>query len=180
MAKSYMTISEEDALMNEYPLRAYNVSLLCCKDNYLLLQRSATKSFAPLMWTGIGGSVEATEFETMRSAALRELEEESGLTTTSVQDYQLRRVLMLSRPDGSLTVLFYFTGELGELLDLDCDEGELHWVKEDALVDLDIIPSTKAVLPDLIKDRNIGASSVRLGVSKYKADSDFDVILWTS
>jgi len=174
-----MTISEHDAKTNEFPLRAYNVTLLCCKDNYLLLQRSAEKSFAPLMWTGIGGSVEATEFETMRSAALRELKEESGLTTASVGDYQLRRVLMLSRPDGSLTVLFYFTGELEEMIDLDCDEGELHWLKEDALADLDIIPSTKAVFPDLIKDRNKNAASVCLGVSKYREDGEFDAIIWT-
>lgn len=179
MSKSYMTISEQDLTSNEHPLRAYNVTLLCCQTHYLLLQRSAEKTFAPLMWTGIGGSVEANEFETMRSAALRELEEESGLTTASVQDYQLRRVLMLSRPDGSLTILFYFTGELDEMLNLDCDEGELHWLKEDALAELDIIPSTKAVLPNLIKDRNTGANSILLGVSKYREDGDFDAVLWT-
>lgn len=178
MSKSYMTISEQDSKTNEHPLRAYNVTVLCCKDNFLLLQRSAEKAFAPLMWTGIGGSVEADEFETMRSAALRELEEESGLTTATVQDYQLRRVLMLSRPDGSLTILFYFTGELEEMLDLDCDEGDLHWLKSEALHDLDIIPSTKAALPVVIQDRNNGKGNMVLGMSKYQADGGFDDIIW--
>ncbi len=42
---------------------AYSVVLLEHGGRFLLLKRSASKAFAPNRWTGIGGRVEAGEFD---------------------------------------------------------------------------------------------------------------------
>src|SRR5512142_615414 len=105
---------EKKFLPKPNSINAFTVILLANQGQYLLLKRDASKRFAPNMWTGIGGRVEISEYEDVRAAALRELDEESGIQIGEIENFTLRRVLLHNRPGGPLTLLFYFTGCLVE------------------------------------------------------------------
>ena len=135
-------------------IAAYTVILLEHGGEYLLLQRSAEKQFAPNLWTGIGGKVEQDEFGDLRRSALRELYEESGVGTDTLEHFCLRRVMLQNRPGFPLTLLLYFTGRLAERITPPCPEGRLVWKTAAELAALDIIETSKPILPLLVSDVN--------------------------
>jgi 8-oxo-dGTP diphosphatase len=91
-------------------IEVYTVSLLTCEGRYLLLQRSAAKSFAPGRWTGLGGKVEADEYEALRASALREV---TRKRRWGGQIYEfVRRALLANRPQAPRKLLI--TGRLDE------------------------------------------------------------------
>jgi 8-oxo-dGTP diphosphatase len=162
-------------------LEAYTVVLLRHADLFLLLQRVETKAFMPGRLTGIGGRVEVGEFENLCSAALRELREETGIREEDVTRFLLRRVLLVARPERALTVLLYFTGWLRTPQLPDCTEGTLAWVRREQFAALDVIESTKPVLPLLVSDQEWdpdGLEPVRLGVGSFRKDGTFGGVVW--
>lgn len=56
----------------------YTVIFLYKQSEFLLLQRSPEKQFAPNRWTGVGGKVERGERGDLGASALRELKEEGA------------------------------------------------------------------------------------------------------
>jgi 8-oxo-dGTP diphosphatase len=162
-------------------LEAYSVILLRCGGQYLLLQRAKTKAFMPDRWTGIGGRVEAGEMGSLRSAALRELREETGIAEESVAWFRLRRALLVARPGRALTVLLYFTGCISTSHLPVCTEGDLAWFHPDQFAGLDVIESTKPVLPLLVSDLERdpeGMGPVKLGVGMFRLDGTFGGVVW--
>jgi 8-oxo-dGTP diphosphatase len=162
-------------------LEVYSVILLENAGYFLLLKRAASKSFAPGRWTGVGGRVEADEFNDLRASALRELSEETGLSKVEVAGFTLRRVLALARPDGHLVVLVYFTGELSACLTLDCPEGTLSWVAPSQLPELDVIETSRPVLQLLVLDQARdpqGLEPVHMGVGMYDPTGKFSHVVW--
>jgi len=162
-------------------LEIFTVVLLHHNGRYLLLQRAASKRFAPGRWTGIGGHVEPHEWNTLREAALRELGEESGIQEQDLEHLVLRRVLLHARPNDPLTLLLYFTAELRQAILPACNEGALHWKSVADLPALDVIESTHAVLPLLIADLQrdpSGQEPVQLGVAHYTSPVELNRVLW--
>ena len=162
-------------------IEAYTVVLLENEGQLLLLQRSPDKRFAPNLWTGIGGKVERGEFTDIRNAALRELAEESGIQGEDVEGFTLRRALFLNRPGNPLTLLLYFTGRLARRVTPVCTEGRLFWNTPEELSSLDIIETTRPVLPQLIDDiiRDPQAlEPVHLGLGIFGHDGQFESEIW--
>ncbi|HSG18751.1 MAG TPA: NUDIX domain-containing protein [Anaerolineae bacterium] len=102
--------------------QAYTVVLPRYAHEHLLLRRAKSKRFAPGLWTGIGGRVEAEEFSSLSGPALRELAQETGIGVDQVRDFALRCVLLLTRSEQLIMVL-YFTGRLKQRLWPPCTEG---------------------------------------------------------
>jgi 8-oxo-dGTP diphosphatase len=168
-------------MTNSNSFGIYSVILLNHANEYLLLQRATTKQFAPNRWTGIGGSVEPEELNNLRASALRELQEETNILEAEVDNFTLRRVLLHARMNDQLTMLLYFTGSLDAYTLPECTEGMLAWIAPTQLSELDIIESTRPVLPLLIEDMQrdpTGLERTRLGVAYYHADEKFDKIHW--
>jgi 8-oxo-dGTP diphosphatase len=136
-------------------LAAFSMTLLCCGDQYLMLQRASHKSFAPGLWTGIGGRVEPDEFDDIPASALREIREETGYQPDDIEHFVLRRTLLQQRPGHPATVLFYFTGHVTARPSPSSTEGTLHWKTEQDIHQLGvaIIENTRLVIPLLIEDR---------------------------
>ena len=116
------------------------------KDNkYLMLLRNKKKEdINALKWIGVGGHIEPSE--TKEEALIREIKEETGLT---IKSYKYRGELIFINNDFSEVMYLYTSDDfLGEVID--CDEGDLHWVSKDKIMDLNLGEGDRAFLSLLI------------------------------
>ena len=125
-----------------------NKTVLCYleKDSkYLMLLRNKKKEdINALKWIGVGGHIEPNE--TKEEALTREVKEETGLT---IKSYKYRGELIFINNDFSEVMYLYTSDDfLGEVID--CDEGELHWIDKDKIMDLNLWEGDRAFLSLLI------------------------------
>ena len=162
-------------------LEAYSVTVLIFEDRYLLLERAATKAFAPLRWTGVGGHVEADEFDNLRGSSLRELEEEAGFAESDIANFALRRALLVAPVEGPLKIVVYCTARLHVWSLPACPEGTLRWVAREEIDVLDVIEDTAQVLPLLFDDEvrdPQGHEPIRIGIGRHRTDGRCAPLLW--
>ncbi|MCG8351004.1 MAG: NUDIX hydrolase [Chloroflexales bacterium] len=91
-------------------LAVYTVVVLRQQQSCLLLQRTATKRLWPNLWTGVSGRVEIDEYTDLQGAALRELAEETGIMSTEIAQFTLRRVL--AQQPNTLKVLMHYADNI--------------------------------------------------------------------
>ncbi len=108
---------------------------------WLFIQGAAHKWWAGRL-NGIGGSVEAGE--SIRRAAVREAEEETGLHPLSLALAAIIHVI--SDP---AVLLFVFRGTLPPGPLQPCEEGTFHWLLQEAVLDpaLPLMPDLPFLLP---------------------------------
>lgn len=115
---------------------------ITCGGRVLLLRRAADRSLWPNRVNGIGGHVEANE--DVRSAALREIAEETGL---AVVDLRLREVVHIcADPQRPGVMLFIFTARALTDEVRASPEGDLIWVDPQRLDGLDVMADLPALL----------------------------------
>lgn len=103
----------------------------------LMLHRTKKKNdFNEGKWIGIGGKLEYGE--SPEDALIREAQEETGLT---LKDFKLVGIVTYA-PDeagnyeGEIT--FFYTSNVFEGSLIECNEGDLEWVKEDKIMKLNL------------------------------------------
>lgn len=100
-------------------------------------------------WNGLGGKLEAGE--TPEACSIREVKEESGL---EVIDQQLKGVLTFPLFDGEedwyvfVFLIKEFEGELGT-----CSEGDLAWIEDEKLLELNLWEGDREFLPWLEQEK---------------------------
>lgn len=104
----------------------------------LLLQRAANKAFAPGLYTGVGGKVEPGE--TPLASALRELEEETGITGLPLAEFARVQI----RPD--LWLHYFYAVWDGAAPST--EDGTLVWSDTGAIFERKIIPTTQRLLAE--------------------------------
>lgn len=114
-------------------------------DEYLLLYRNKKNNdINEGKWIGIGGHIEPNE--TKELALKREVEEETGLLINS---FKYRGDLIFINDDYEEIMYLYtsddFSGEL-----IECDEGELHWIEKDKILELNLWEGDRTFLPKLL------------------------------
>jgi 8-oxo-dGTP diphosphatase len=168
-------------MQNTDTLEVYSVSVLRHKDQFLLLQRSPEKPFAPSRWTGLGGHVEMDELGCLRASALREVQEESGILAQDIRSFILRRAVLGSRPFQPFRVILYFTGLLDRFVTPICPEGTLSWKYQSEFDGLDIIETTRPVLDLLIEDMDSdpnGLQRPKTGIAVFDGEGVFEKEIW--
>lgn len=111
-------------------------------DCYLMLHRTKKEVDENKdKWIGIGGKFE--EGESPEDCVLREVREETGLTLTR---YRYRGIVTFVSDVWGTEFMHLFTADAwkGELSA--CDEGDLAWVRKDAVESLPIWPGDKIFL----------------------------------
>jgi len=103
------------------------------KGNVLLIKRGMHKKIAPGMWSGIGGRIENAEMNTPQEAALRELEEESGILRQNISSLELQYIL-IGKHTNYIGQTYVYFGETSQSEIIQCDEGEIAWIPEEELL----------------------------------------------
>lgn len=107
-------------------------------------------------WNGLGGKFE--QGETPEECAVREIREESGLI---VKDPNLKGIITFPMFDGKddwYVFIFTFSGYEGELID--SNEGDLSWIDDDKLTDLNLWEGDSKFIPWLYQDKFFSAKFV--------------------
>jgi 8-oxo-dGTP diphosphatase len=114
-------------------------------EDVLLMKRAAHRRVFPNHYNGVGGHIESNEDPT--SGARREILEETGLTVT---DLRLRGVTHIHANEASGIVLYVYTAwSQSRELTVATDEGTLHWVSRDTVLQLDLVEDLPYLLPRL-------------------------------
>ena len=137
---------------------------------FLMLYRNKKKQdINKGKWIGIGGHLE--QGESKEQALVREIKEETGL---DVLHYIYRGELLFLNNDFEEVMYLYLVDEVsGDLIE--CDEGELAWIKEDDLMSLNMWEGDYKFLPLLINTNEF----IRLEL-RYSDDQLVEVKEWST
>lgn len=116
-------------------------------DKILMLYRNKKKNdINKGKWIGVGGHIE--NLETLYECAVREVKEETGLTVKNLIPRGYISFISDNKPMGiHVFSCKEFSGQL-----IDCDEGELFWIKKNDILKLDIWETDIYMLKKIIND----------------------------
>ena len=97
-----------------------------------------------------GGHFEKEELNDARACALREMQEELGLTESDVEDLKLRYITLRLK-NGEIRQNYYFFGKLKTQRPLGSTEGNLHWFSHEEAENLQMPASAKHMLLHYLK-----------------------------
>lgn len=135
-----------DATTDRWLAIPRTLSFVCHGEDVLLLKRAANRRVFPNQFNGLGGHVERGE--DVRGSAIREIQEESGLTAHSLR---LRGIHSIDAGAGAGILLFVFTA-ISDSRDCKSDspEGSLHWIAREDLLQLDLVEDLPIILPRVL------------------------------
>ncbi len=123
-------------------------------DKTLMLYRNKKENdYHEGKWNGLGGKFE--QGESPEECAIRELEEESGFVAKELKLKGHITFPMFDGKDDWYVFVFTipkFTGKL-----IDCNEGELEWIQNNKLGDLNLWEGDKHFIPWLFQDKMFSA-----------------------
>ena len=115
----------------------HNCTTLCYiekEDSYLMMHRvKKVNDINKDKWVGVGGHFE--EGESPEECLLREVYEETGLT---LRNFRLRGIVTFSTDVYPTEYMFLYTADSYEGEMIECNEGNLEWVKKSDVYDLPI------------------------------------------
>jgi 8-oxo-dGTP diphosphatase len=114
-------------------------------DDLLLMKRGAHKRIFPNRYNGVGGHIERDEDPL--TSARREILEETGL---EVDDVHLRAVYNIDAGEATGILLFVFTARSDRRHTQSNEEGTLHWVPRDEVMNLDLVEDLPQLLPRIL------------------------------
>ena len=148
-----------------------NLTTLCYierDDSYLKMHRvNKENDINKNKWIGVGGHFE--ESETPEECLLREVREETGLELTS---WKLRGIITFSTDIYPTEYMFLYTadGYTGEMIE--CNEGNLEWVKKADVYDLPIWEGDKVFFKLLEEQEEFFSLKLR-----YEGDKLVETVL---
>jgi len=141
------------------------------EDNVLLLKGAPDKRVWPNKYNGLGGHVERDE--DVLTAAIREIQEESGLTATNVR---LRSVINIDAGEAVGVLLFVFLADAQETGVMGSAEGTPEWIALERLDAYDLVEDVAVILPRALEaDRK---NTVFFGYYRYNSADDW-TITWS-
>lgn len=132
--------------VHRYALIPRTLCFITNSNHLLLLKGAPTKSTWPNLYNGIGGHVERGE--SIEHAALREIQEETGLT--DIADLRLRGTITIDTSSAAGLIVFVFTGSSATRDVHPSPEGQLQWAPMQAIA---LLPCVED-LPDLLSQIN--------------------------
>lgn len=149
----------------------HNCTTLCYiekENSYLMMHRvKKVNDINKDKWVGVGGHFE--EGESPEECLLREVREETGLTLTS---FRLRGIVTFSTDVYPTEYMFLYTADSYEGEMIECNEGNLEWVKKSDVYDLPIWEGDKLFFRLL--EEEVPVFSLKL---RYEGDELVEAVL---
>ena len=149
----------------------HNCTTLCYiekEDSYLMLHRvKKVNDINKDKWVGVGGHFE--EGESPEECLLREVYEETGLTLTR---FRLRGIVTFSTDVYPTEYMFLYTADSYEGEMIECNEGNLEWVKKSDVYNLPIWEGDKIFFRLL--EEEVPVFSLKL---RYEGDKLVEAVL---
>lgn len=122
------------------------------ENKILLLYRQGGKVVNNVWTASAGGHFEKDELNDAKACAIRELNEELGLSEDDVEDMKFRYIA-LRNVKGEIRQNYYFFAELKDSVDenLHSNEGECKWFSLDEIGDLEMPITAKYVMEHYCK-----------------------------
>lgn len=124
-----------------------------------------------------GGHFEADELSDAKKCALREMQEELGLTESDVADMKLRYITLRLK-NGEIRQNYYFFAKLKTEKPLQSTEGNLKWFTYEEAENLEMPASAKHMMLHYLKvgrfDDNLYAGITEQGESRFVIMKDFE------
>jgi len=141
-----MPVSDQGVSNHRYQLVPRTLIFLTSGDKILLLKGAPHKKIWANRYNGIGGHIE--QGEDVYSAALRELEEESGLNQLPLDLCGIVTIDTGAKPG---IVLFVFRAETERHQSLQSPDGELRWVSTTDLSTIPLVEDLPMIIPRVLK-----------------------------
>lgn len=149
----------------------HNCTTLCYiekEDSYLMMHRvKKVNDINKDKWVGVGGHFE--EGESPEECLLREVREETGLILTS---FRLRGIVTFSTDVYPTEYMFLYTADSYEGEMIECNEGNLEWVKKSGVYNLPIWEGDKLFFRLL--EEEVPVFSLKL---RYEGDELVEAVL---
>ncbi|WP_159881169.1 NUDIX domain-containing protein [Paenibacillus puerhi] len=114
--------------------RMMATAMLFNHEDLLMMKRSPTRTLSPGLWAAVGGHLEPHEINDPRSAVLREIHEETGLLEEHLDELRLRYILIRLN-EQEVRQQFIYTANTSKRDIVQSDEGTLHWIPRDQVLD---------------------------------------------
>ena len=114
-------------------------------NKFLMMRRSKERKVYPDVWTAIGGGAKLEEMFYPRTACLREITEETSILPDEITGLSLRYLIVVNINTNIRNHFVYF-GKSKTIDFIDTDEGTLHWVDKDDLLNLKLTPYFKSLI----------------------------------
>ena len=131
-------------------LRNMTAVYLTGEKGILCLYRIGSRVVSNRYIGSAGGHFENSELNDARACALREMQEELGLTENDVEGLQLRYIT-LRKMNGEIRQNYYFFGKLKSERTLESTEGKLHWFSYEEAEHLQMPASAKHMMLHYLK-----------------------------
>ena len=113
-------------------LKNYSCAFLENGGYFLLIKRAPNREINPDVWSGVGGKIEPCEINDPYSACVREIKEETGITSNNIENLTLRYIIIRKHNDVIRQSYIYF-GKANTKSFVDTDEGTLYWIPKEEL-----------------------------------------------
>ena len=141
-----MPASEQGVNRERYMVVPRTLIFLISGEYILLLKGAKDKRLWAGLYNGIGGHIE--QGEDMLSAAQRELQEETGLTSPKLM---LCGTITVDTQTNPGVCIFVYKGNATDMNTAISKEGSLEWVKFGAVGNLPLVSDLRVLLPRILK-----------------------------
>lgn len=142
----------------------YTCAFLENNGYFLLIKRAPDRDVNPNLWSGIGGKIEPSEINDPFSACVREIKEETGITSKNIDDLKLRYIIIRKYKDVIRQSYIYF-GKVNTKSFSDTDEGTLYWIPKEELMHKQYTPTYSKMIEHYLSSE-ANANSIFVGIAE--------------
>ncbi|MEF3354119.1 NUDIX domain-containing protein [Paenibacillus sp. GYB006] len=150
-------------------VRQMSTAFLFNENKVIMMKKEASKITDTVFWTGLGGHLEANELNFPKKACVREIFEESGIQEEEIEELKLRYILLRVKEEEIRQQFVYF-GKTKRLKFINSDEGELHWIDRDKILDMRLSKIISFMMKHYLENPN--KNEIMVGTITINKDED--------